>query len=145
MSIYIIILIITSVLTLLGFWAIFNKAGVKGWLSIVPLINCWYLTKIINKNYWWFVYFLIPCINIFVFMLAIVEVAKCFKKTGLGFQLLAVLFPFIILPYLGFAKKEVYTHPSQLQENKLSAAREWVDAILFAVIAASVIRVVCFE
>ncbi|MDR1847410.1 MAG: signal peptidase I [Bacteroidales bacterium] len=145
MSIYVIILIITAILTLFGFWLVFQKSGVKGWLVIVPLVNVWYLTKIIGKNYWWFVYFLIPCINIFVFMLAIGEVAKCFRKNGFWFQLIAVLFPFVVLPYLGLKKTETYTHPSKLPEEKKSATREWVDAIVFAVIAASVIRMFCFE
>ncbi|MDR1005998.1 MAG: signal peptidase I [Bacteroidales bacterium] len=145
MSIYVIVLLIVCILILAGIWGIFNKAGIKGWLAIIPIVNFWYLAKIINKNYWWFIYLLIPCINIFVFLLAVGEIAKCFKKNSLWFQLLAVLFPFIILPYLGFAVKESYTHPSQLPEVKISSIRGWVDAILFAVIAASIIRTFCFE
>ncbi|MDR1724809.1 MAG: S26 family signal peptidase [Bacteroidales bacterium] len=145
MSIYIIVLLLTSVCILIGFAAIFKKAGINFWWAIIPIVNIWFLVKIIGKKYWWFIYFLIPCINIFVFLLAIVEIAKCFKKYGLGFQLLSVLFPFIILPYLGFSKKEIYTHPSELPKKKLSATREWVDAILFAVIAATIIRTFFFE
>ncbi len=145
MSIYGIIIIITLVISFVGLWKIFQKAGVKGWYSVVPFLNAWYAVKITNKKFWWFIYCLIPFINIFVAMLIIIEIMKCFKKNGLLIQIAGVLFPFIILPWLGFSKKETYTHPSQLPKIKHSSAREWVDAILFAVIAASVIRMFCFE
>lgn len=78
-------------------------------------------------------------------MLIIIEIMKCFRKNGLLLQIASVLFPFIILPWLGFSKKEHYTHPSELPKIKHSATREWVDAILFAVIAASIIRMFFFE
>jgi signal peptidase I len=145
MSIYTIILSVTIILSFLGLWKIFKKAGLKGWLSIVPFLNAWYAVKIINKKYWWFIYCLIPFINIFVVMLIIIEIMKCFRKNGLLIQIASVLFPFIILPWLGFSKKETYTHPSELPAIKNSATREWVDAILFAVIAASIIRMFFFE
>ncbi|MFA6706146.1 MAG: S26 family signal peptidase, partial [Bacteroidales bacterium] len=145
MSLYTIILVVTLVVSFVGLWKIFQKAGYKGWYSIVPILNAWYAVKIINKKFWWFIYCLIPFINIFVIMLIIIEIMKCFRKNGLLLQIASVLFPFIILPWLGFSKKEHYTHPSELPKIKHSATREWVDAILFAVIAASIIRMFFFE
>jgi len=75
----------------------------------------------------------------------IVEVAKCFGKYGLGAQALAVLFPFAYLPYLGFSPKESYTDPDKAKPPKKTVIREWVDAIIFAVIAASIIRIFLVE
>lgn len=145
MSLYTIILVITITISFVGLWKIFQKAGIKGWYSIIPLLNAWYAVKIINKKFWWFIYCLIPFINIFVVMLIIIEIMKCFRKNGLLIQIASVLFPFVVLPWLGFSKKEKYTHPSELPKIKHSATREWVDAILFAVIAASIIRMFFFE
>ncbi len=145
MSLYTIILIIALVVSFVGLWKIFQKAGYKGWYSIVPILNAWYVVKIIDKKFWWFIYLLIPFINIFVVMLIIIEIMKSFRKNGLLIQIAGVLFPFVVLPWLGFSKKEKYTHPSELPEIKNSATREWVDAILFAVIAASIIRMFFFE
>src|SRR5574344_1532706 len=108
MSLYGIIVLITIVLCFAGLWKIFEKAGFKGWLSIIPFVNIWYWTKVINKKYWWFIYCLIPFINIFVIMLMVIEIMKCFKKNGLIIQLCSIIFPFIILPWLGFSKKEQY-------------------------------------
>lgn len=145
MSIYVILLIIALVLSFAGLWKIFEKAGVKGWWSIISPVNGWFGAKIIGKSYWWFIYYLIPFVNIFVMMLMIIEIMKCFKKNGIWIQLAGVLFPFVVLPWLGFSKKETYTHPSELPAIKKSATREWIDAILFAVIAASIIRMFFFE
>ncbi|MFV0501475.1 MAG: signal peptidase I [Bacteroidales bacterium] len=145
MSIYIILLAIGLILSFAGLWKIFQKAGVKGYWSIISPINGWFITKIIDKKYWWFIYYLIPFINVFVIMLMVIEIMKCFKKNGIWIQLAGVLFPFVILPWLGFSKKEVYTHPKDLPAVKKSAIREWVDAILFAVIAAAIIRMFFFE
>jgi len=100
MSIYTIILTILLVSSLVGLWKIFQKAGYKGWYSIVPILNAWYAVKIINKRYWWFIYCLIPFINVFVAMLIIIEIMKSFKKNSLLLQLAGVLFPFIVLPWL---------------------------------------------
>jgi signal peptidase I len=145
MSIYAIIIIITTIITFIGLWKVFIKAGVKGWYSIIPFLNVWMVVKIINKKFWWFIYCLIPFINIFVAMLIIIEIMKCFRKNGLLIQIAGVLFPFVILPWLGFSKKETYTHPSELPKIKNSSVREWADAILFAIIAASIIRMFGFE
>lgn len=145
MSLYGIIVLITIMLCFAGLWKIFEKAGFKGWLSIIPFVNIWYWTKVIDKKYWWFIYCLIPFINIFVIMLMVIEIMKCFKKNGLIIQLCSIIFPFIILPWLGFSKKEQYTAPKDLPKIHHSATREWVDAILFAVVAATVIRTFCFE
>jgi len=73
-------------------------------------------------------------------MLMVVETAKCFRKFDLGNQALAVVFAFAYLPYLGFSAKEKYIDPDKREKFKKSATREWVDALLFAVIAATIIR-----
>jgi len=87
----------------------------------------------------------VPFLNAFMVFLLIVETAKCYKKYDLGNQALAVLFSFVYLPYLGFSKKEKYTDPSTLPKIKKSSMREWVDAIIFATVAASIIRMFMFE
>jgi len=145
MSIYLILNIIFFILSIVGLWAIFEKAGQKGWAILIPFYNFYIWLKIIKKPIWWYIFLLIPFINVFVVLLMIVEVAKCFGKYGLGAQALAVLFPFAYLPYLGFSSKEHYTDPDEAIPPKKGFIREWVDAIIFAVIAASIIRIFLVE
>lgn len=140
-----IILIIFVIFFPLLLWKIFEQAGYDGWKSIVPFYNYYIWLKIIDKALWWFIFLLIPFINIFMMMLMIVETAKCYGKYHLGAQALAVIFPCIYLPYLGFAEKEIYIEPANRVRVKKSVVREWTDAIIFAVVAATIIRVFLIE
>jgi signal peptidase I len=145
MNIYLLLSIIFLIATIVGLWAIFKKAGYNGWEIIIPFYNFYIWLKIIKKPLWWYIFLLIPFINVFVILLMLVEVCKCFKKYGLGPQALGVLVPFIYMPYLGFSKNEQYLDPDKRPSIKKSATREWVDAIIFAVIAASIIRIFLIE
>lgn len=145
MNLYLILFIISLILFTAGLWAIFEKAGQKGWYVLVPFYNLYIWLKIIKKPLWWYIFLLIPFINVFMILLMIVEICKCFNKFGLGQQALGVLFPFAYMPYLGFSKKEQYVDPDNRPEYRKTVVREWVDAIIFAVIAASIIRIFLVE
>lgn len=145
MSIYMILTILFFLSSLAGLYLIFEKAGRKGWEALVPFYNFYVWLAIIKKPLWWYIFIIIPFINVFTLLLMVVETLKCFGKEGLLDQALGVLFPFAYLPYLGIAKKEKYTHPDNRPEYKKSQVREWADAIIFAVIAATIIRTFFIE
>ncbi len=145
MNLYLILTILFFFLSLAGLWGIFEKAGEKGWKVLIPFYNWYIWLKIIKKPLWWYIFLLVPFINVFVLLLMVVEILKCFRKHGLVDQALGVLFPFIYLPYLAWSAKEKYYDPSKEPPVIKSAIREWVDAIIFAVIAASIIRIFLIE
>jgi signal peptidase I len=145
MSLFFIFTILAGIGTTAGLWKIFEKAGEPGWKVIVPFYNLYIWLQIIKKPLWWYIFLLIPFINVFVILIMIVETTKCFNKFGLGEQALGVIFPFIYLPYLGFSAMEKYIHPDKRPVYKKSWIREWVDAIIFAVIAATIIRTFLIE
>ena len=145
MNLYLILTVLVLILTTAGLWGIFEKAGEKGWSVLVPFYNWYIWLRIIRKPIWWYIFLLVPFINVFVLLLMIVEILKCFKKYGLLDQALGVLFPFAYLPYLAFAQKEQYADPLKQKPVIKTAVREWVDAIIFAVIAASIIRIFLIE
>jgi len=126
-------------------YQLFEKAGEKGVKLFIPFYNLYVWLKLVDKhNVWWYVFLAIPFINVFVFMLMIVELLKCYGKHGILDQAVAVIFPFIYLPYLGMQKDARFLG---IEERKIkkTAIREWFDAIIFAVIAASIIRIFLFE
>lgn len=145
MSIFLILFIIFFIASVVGLYKIYEKAGYPGWYILIPFYNFYIWLKIIKKPLWWYIFLLIPFINVFTVLLMIVEIVKCFGKFGLGAQALSVLFPYVYLPYLGFSQNEKYTHPDNRKPVKNSWAREWVDAIIFAVIAATIIRTFLIE
>ena len=126
-------------------WKLFEKAGRKGWETLVPFYNLYVFLKIIKKPMWWMALLFFPFLNVFMYMLMLVELVKCFNKFSLGEQFLSVVFPFVYLPYLGMKSDEVYIDPSDRPERKKSFVREWTDAIIFAVVAATIIRTFLLE
>jgi len=128
-----------------GLWKIFSKAGKPGWLALVPFLNIYYWLRIIEKPLWWYIFILVPFINVFTFLLMVVETLRCFNKNSFGQIALGIIFPFAYLPYLGFSPKAVYVRPSELPVLKKSAFREWADAIVFAVVAATFLRIFMIE
>ncbi len=145
MNLYLIVTILFFILSLVGLWGIFEKSGEKGWKILIPFYNFYIWLQIIKKPLWWYIFLLVPFINVFVILLMVVEILKCFRKHGILDQSLGVLFPFVYLPYLAFSPNEQYTDPTKQPPVRKSALREWVDAIIFAVIAASIIRIFLIE
>ena len=128
----------------LGLCFVFKKAGIQGWKALIPVYNIVLWIKLCGKDWKWYIYFLIPAINIFVFLLLVVETAKAFGRHGFWEQTLAVLFPFAYLPWIGLNKMK-YCDPATHPAVKYSSGRDWLDAIVFALVAALIIRGYCLE
>lgn len=126
-------------------WEQFRRAGRKPWETLVPFYNLYVFLQIIKKPWYWYLLLLFPFVNVFMYMLMLVEMAKCFGKFGLGEQFLAVVFPFIYFPYLATRTDDKYLDPDTRVEPPKSATREWIDAIVFAVVAAMIIRTFLIE
>lgn len=76
--------------------------------------------------------------------LLIIETLSFFKKTQFLDQAASVLFPFAYLPYLGFTDIE-FVDATKLPKVPKTFVREWTDAIIFAVVAATIIRMFMIE
>ena len=103
--------LVVTVLTIVGMWVTFQKAGQHGWAAIIPFYNIWTLCKVAGRPGWWFIWYIIPIVNIIVGIIVAVEVARAFGKGGaFGFFLLFWPLPFIGYPILGFGSA-VYRGP----------------------------------
>jgi len=126
-------------------WPVFKENNINPLQTLIPFYNYFVWNKVIEKPFWWYMLLFFPFLNVFMVFLMIVETAKCYQKYDLGSQAIAVILPWIYLPYLGISVKEKYLHPSKRPKIKKGPVREWVDAIIFAVVAASIIRIFLFE
>jgi signal peptidase I len=146
-------IILLVILPYVGLWKLFEKAGRPGWEGIVPLYNIYGMIKLSGRPTWWFVLVLIPGLNILVMIGITVDFIKSFGKFSLLDHVLGVALPFIYLPKWGFDRDTKYLGPSATPEFrekykialKKTPAREWADAIIFAVIAATLIRTLFIE
>lgn len=144
---YYVFFMLSAVAIHIGLWRIFEKAGEAGWKAIVPFLNFWVIIQLVGKPNWWFIWVFVPIVNLVVPFLLLVEICKSFGKDGIGDQTAAMLAPFIYLPYLGFHPTARYEGPAaELYKGvKKPAWREWADAIIFALIAATFIRTFFIE
>ena len=147
MSLLFFILSLPVLLTIPAAFAypLFEKAGIPGWKVFIPYYNFFIWVKLIEKSYWWYLWLIIPFINVFTFMLLTIELIKGFGKTSVMDQALVAIFPFAYMPWLAYKTTEEWTTPADRPKIVKSGIREWVDAIIFAVIAASIIRIFLME
>lgn len=137
--------IATKIAVTISLWKIFEKAGKTNWHSLIPGYNVWVWMKILEKPISWFIMFLIPFFGYFIYLILLWETIRAFKKTGYKHLLLGTIFGYIYLPMLGFSEKEKIVLLSSLPKIKKTKTQEWVDAILFAVVAAYIIRTFLIE
>ena len=146
-----IIFIALTLLGHVGLYKIFEKAGESGWKAFVPVLNKLVWLDIIGRPRWRYVLLLIPIVNLFILATMLIELAKSFDKHTFVHHLLAVALAPAYLLYLGFGKAEETKYVGKgfllEQDNpfKKSVAREWAEAIIFAVFAATFIRMFLIE
>lgn len=93
-----------------SFWKIFTKAGQPGWAAIVPIYNLVVLLQVVGRPVWWIVLMLIPFVNLVIFIMVAIDLAKSFGK-GAGFGIGLAFLGFIFYPILGFGSAK-YVGPA---------------------------------
>ena len=114
-TVYVILSLAISVLTLVAMWKLFVKAGRAGWKCLIPFYNTYCLYDIAWGNGWLFLLMFVPCVNVVVGIMMLFKLAKAFGQgTGFGFGLLFLNTIFILI--LGFGSAE-YVGPQVSAKN----------------------------
>lgn len=129
----------------IGLYGMFKKAGIEPWKALVPFYNTWLIVQKSEIKQYWFWLQLIPIAGQFITIWITIIFVMNFKKVSVLDHAATVLIPFIYFPYLGFSQKEKYYGPASLKLYYKPASREWIDAGVFAVVAATLIRTFVFE
>src|SRR6478735_7699167 len=129
-----------------GLSKIFTKAGKDGWKAFVPVLNLIELYKIIGRPTWQVVYWFIPIVNVFAFINSSIDLYRSFGKAFFQEYAVGILFPYYYTVKLGFSSKEKYQGEGHnLPRHQKTQIEEWRDSILFAVLAATLIRWMVME
>lgn len=139
-SAFIILSIIYFVTAHIGLYKIFEKMGEDGWKALVPFYGTYLAVKMVKKSWVWTIVYYVPFLGFVVWMGLIVELMKLLGKTDFKEHFLGVVFAGVYLPYIGFKEDVQFIGYDEAAKYKKSFKREWADAIIFAVIAATVIR-----
>lgn len=85
-------------LFVVGAWKMFVKAGQPGWAALIPIYDFYIILKIIGRPGWWLLLLLIPFVNIVVYVIVAMDLARSFgKSSAWGFVL---LFLFNVIGFL---------------------------------------------
>ncbi len=129
----------------IGMYGMFKKAGIAPWKAFVPFYNTWCIVEKCNLPKIWFWLQLIPIAGQFITIWITIIFVMHFGKFNIFQHAATVFLPFIYFPYLGFSKQERYKGEQVMKLYKKPASREWIDAAVFAVVAATIIRSFIFE
>ena len=114
-AVYLIFMIAIYVVTVVGLWKMYVKAGRPGWAAIIPIYNWWVWVEMIGRPRWWFWALVasvllswIPVVGVILgilmfvlYLMGCLDMAKAFGRgagTGIGLWLV----PFVFAPILGF-------------------------------------------
>ncbi len=139
-----IIFLILVVISFVGLYKIFEKAGLPAWKALIPVYNFWLVGELINRPKWWAFIMIVPGVNLLMYGVYGFHLARAFKKRNTNDLVYASLMPYLYFAYLGFSKEVKYFGVKDIKSES-TFVKNWLDPIIFAVIAASIIRGFFFE
>ena len=102
--------IAAAVFMIATMWKVNEKGGKPGWAAVVPIYNEVVLLQLAGKSGWWFLLYLIPLVNIIIYFIARIDLAKSFGR-GVGFGLGLIFLPVIFFPILAWDDPEYVGPP----------------------------------
>ena len=126
-------------------WKLFQKAGKPAWAGFVPGYNLLVWLQITGKPWWWIFLFLVPGVNLLMFIIMNVNISIVLGERDFKEHVLMTFLPWWKVPQTVFAAKNAYVGPIPPEKRQRGRLGQWGDAILFAVIVATVFRTFTFE
>lgn len=121
---------------------LFVKAGYDKGKLMIPVANVMAWFKATSRSYLWLILFFVPYINVIVILWLFTEFIKAFGIWDLAHQALVIFFGPIYLIYMNFKNSAEF---EGRQQKKREWWIEWADALIFAVVAATIIRTFVVE
>lgn len=105
MTVYYILVLAITIVSLIGLWKMFSKAGKPGWGAIIPFYNMYCMFEMAFGNGWMFLLTLIPCVGFIFQIILCFKLSKAFGHgAGFGFGLLFLSPIFYMI--LGFGNSD---------------------------------------
>ena len=90
-----------SILAIVAWWFIFEKASEAGWQAIIPIYNVWVEFRVVYGAGWKCLLLLVPILNVVVWIMFSIRLAKAFGQ-GILFALGLMFLPTIFHCVLAF-------------------------------------------
>jgi len=134
------IFLILVLASFFGLGKLFVKAGIESWKAYIPIYNFYVLAKLLDKPWWWCLIMVVPGVNIIMYGVYGFNVARAFNKPSNSDLFFASVLPYVFFVKLGMDDTAKFVGLSKYEIEPIKFIKNWVDPIIFAVIAASIIR-----
>ena len=124
----------------LGTWNLYQRAGRKAWEAAIPFYNSYILTKIIDRPWYFVILMFMPIIQLLIIPILWIDMIYAFNKRKSIHVLLVILTLGFYLYHLNYVQKDL-----KYIGAKDTHVETWVSSILFAIIAAYLVRVFTIE
>lgn len=94
--------LVIAVVSIVGMWKVFEKAGKPGWAALIPIYNTVILLEIAGKELWWILLFFVPFVNIIAIVVVMLALAEKFGQSEVFAVLGLIFFSPIGFLILGF-------------------------------------------
>lgn len=122
-------------------YKLFPKAGQKAWAGLIPFYNIYIIQKrICKKPLYWIFFLLLPGINLVMFGCICYNLARAYGKYTTKELFQAVVLFFYYFPKIASDKNTVWVPKDKRPARKKSQVREWGEALVFAIIAATFLK-----
>jgi hypothetical protein len=110
-TVFFVVFLPLLIITLIGMWKMFSKAGIPGIYAIIPIVNIFFLPKVGGKPIWWAILFFVPLVQIVFIILTYMAIAERFGR-GVGTVLGLIFLKPIFFCILGFGSAQWTPPPS---------------------------------
>lgn len=124
---------------------LFPKVGIDIKKAFIPWVGTNEVIKMVGKPIWWTILAYVPVANLFIIVSIASELPQCFNRDTFKDLFFALVFPWVYFPIIGRKEETKYLGKLENVKTEKGFGREWGDAVLFAIVAATLIRWASFE
>jgi len=128
-----------------AYYKFFQKANKPGWIGFVPFYNYYTHIEMVGRPKWWIVLLFVPVVNFFIALTIHLDLYKSFGRFTYVHQVLGVALWPIYTFYIAMTDTEYKGKATEIPKEKKALPQEWMEAIVFAVFAATFIRWIFME
>lgn len=104
------------VLNMLIGWKTFEKAGVAGWKSLIPIYNLFVAAKIVFGKAWYGILFFLPIVGFIFYLLYNIKRAEVYSQSA-ALGILGIFFPIALSAIIAFTSSAIYVGPLASDED----------------------------
>lgn len=104
------------VLNMLIGWKTFEKAGVAGWKSLIPIYNLFVSAKIIFGKAWYGILFFVPLVGFIFYLMYSIKKAEVYSQSA-ALGVLGIFFPIALSAIIAFTSSAIYAGPLASDEE----------------------------